>query len=157
LASAIGARRAAQMQLSGERISAETAYQWGLTSEIVPASHILYRCLELANSMAALDPVKRQLFVSLNRRIADQRLESALAIELVEIERGVVTKRASVKQATLNAEPRPKGAGMRFELLARAAGEGLAHRVETIGPSLPMGTPDRGHRMGRGDEPGGLA
>jgi len=41
-------------------------------------------------------------------------------IELVEIERGVVTKRASVKQATLNAEPRPKGAGMRFELLARA-------------------------------------
>lgn len=41
-------------------------------------------------------------------------------IELVEIERGVVTKRAAVKQATLNAEPRPKGAGMRFELLARA-------------------------------------
>jgi enoyl-CoA hydratase len=87
LASAIGARRAAQMQLSGERISAEVAYKWGLTSEIVPASHLLSRCLELANGMTALDPVKRQLFLSLNRRIADERLESALAIELVEIDR----------------------------------------------------------------------
>ena len=50
----------------------------------------------------------------------DGQVSSERAIELIEIERGVVTKRASVKQATLNAEPRPKGAGMRFELLARA-------------------------------------
>ncbi len=50
----------------------------------------------------------------------DGQVSSERAIELIEIERGVVTKRASVKQATLNAEPRPKGAGMRFELLSRA-------------------------------------
>lgn len=87
LAAAIGPRRAAQMQLSGERISAETAYQWGLISEMVPADRILSRCLELAQAMAALDPAKRQLFVTLNRRIADERLDRALEMELAEIDR----------------------------------------------------------------------
>lgn len=42
------------------------------------------------------------------------------AIELLELERGVVTKRATVATATFTAEARPRGAGMRFELLARA-------------------------------------
>lgn len=87
LAAAIGAQRAAQMQLSGERIAAETALQWGLINEVVPAGGILSRCLELANAMAMHDPAKRQLYIALNRRIAGVALNTALAIELVEIDR----------------------------------------------------------------------
>ena len=87
LATAIGARRAAQMQLTGERISAETACRWGLISEIVPASDILPRCLQIAEAIAALDPAKRALYVALNRRISGEALDAALAIELVEIDR----------------------------------------------------------------------
>jgi enoyl-CoA hydratase len=87
LANAIGARRAAQMQLSGERISAQTAFEWGLINEVVPSTDILLRCLELANTFNALDPVKRQILVSLNRQICGVPLAAALAIELVEIDR----------------------------------------------------------------------
>jgi enoyl-CoA hydratase len=87
LANAIGARRAAHMQLSGERISAQTAIQWGLINEIVPTAEILPRCMALAESIASLDPGKRSLFVSLNRRISGMGQDDALALELVEIDR----------------------------------------------------------------------
>ena len=87
LAAAVGARRAAQMQLSGERISAETAYAWGLINEVVPAAQLLPRCLALAQIFAALEPVKRQRFVSLNKRIDGAAREEALAIELVEVDK----------------------------------------------------------------------
>lgn len=87
LAGAIGARRAAQMQLTGERVSAETACRWGIISEVVPAADILTRCLQIAEAMAALDPVKRALYVGLNRRISGEAQDAALAIELVEIDR----------------------------------------------------------------------
>lgn len=86
LASAIGARRAAQMQLTGERISAQTAWQWGLINEIVPSSEILSRCLALANIFAALKPDKRKLFVELNRKISGLDLDTALATEAGVIE-----------------------------------------------------------------------
>lgn len=87
LAGAIGARRAAHMQLTGERVSAETACRWGIVSEVVPAAEILPRCLQMAEAIAALDPAKRQLYVALNRRISGLGLDDALAIELVEIDR----------------------------------------------------------------------
>lgn len=86
LASAIGARRAAQMQLTGERISAETALQWGLINEIVPSPQILPRCLALAAMIAALDPARRQQFVQLNRKVNDLDLDSALAAEATLID-----------------------------------------------------------------------
>jgi enoyl-CoA hydratase len=87
LADAIGARRAAQMQLTGERISAEMACRWGLISEVVPTAEVLPRCLKIAEAIAALDPAKRALYVALNRRISGLGLDEALAIELVEIDR----------------------------------------------------------------------
>lgn len=87
LATAIGARRAAQMQLTGERISAETALQWGLIAELVPSAQLLSRCLALAEGMTALNPEKRASFIALNREIAGMGLDAALARELVEIDR----------------------------------------------------------------------
>jgi enoyl-CoA hydratase len=87
LATAIGARRAAQMQLTGERISAQTAFHWGLISELVPSTELLPRCFALAGGMAALDPEKRAHFIALNRAIAGMGLDTALARELVVIDR----------------------------------------------------------------------
>jgi enoyl-CoA hydratase len=87
LATAIGARRAAQMQLSGERISANKAQQWGLINDVVSSADILPHCIALATAIAGLDPVKRQLYVTLNRRISGAAQDKALAIELVEIDR----------------------------------------------------------------------
>ncbi len=87
LANAIGARRAAQMQLSGERIAAETALQWGLVNEIVATPDLLTRCLEFSQIFAGLDAAKRNAFVALNRSIDGLGLKEALALELVEIDR----------------------------------------------------------------------
>jgi enoyl-CoA hydratase len=87
LATAIGARRAAQMQLSGERIFAETALQWGLINQVVPSAEILSHCLSLATAMAAFDPVKRAALIRLNRRVDTLGRDEALAIEAMEIER----------------------------------------------------------------------
>lgn len=87
LATAIGARRAAHMQLSGDRIVAHTALQWGLINQIVPAAEILSHCLALATAMAALDPAKRGALIRLNRRIDAVGRDEALAIEAIEVER----------------------------------------------------------------------
>lgn len=87
LASAIGARRAAQMQMLGDRIDARTAYEWGLVNEIVPQAQLLSRCLEMAAQLAKLNAGKRERFVQLNRRVSDMALDSALAEELVVVER----------------------------------------------------------------------
>lgn len=86
LASAVGARRAAQLQLSGERISARTALEWGLINEVVPEASLLPRCLQLAELVAGLDPLRRQSFITLNRRIADMALGDALFHEQGEVE-----------------------------------------------------------------------
>lgn len=86
LANAVGARRAAQLQLSGEWISAQTAKEWGLLNEVVSAADLLPRCLALAEQIAGLDPLRRQAFVALNRRVADMALDRALATEQDEIE-----------------------------------------------------------------------
>lgn len=57
-----------------------------------------------------------------NARIEGTQLlpRSGTTFELVELERGIVTKRATVSEATFATEERPRGAGVRFELLARA-------------------------------------
>lgn len=87
LVNAIGARRAAQMQLSGERISAETALHWGLINEMVPADRLVARCMELANAFAALNPEQRAVYTGLNRKVAGGAIEDTLAAELFIIER----------------------------------------------------------------------
>lgn len=85
LASAIGARRAAQMQLSGERIAATTACDWGLANEVHPAESLLSRCLALGELFEGLDPARRERFVAFNRRINDMALDQALVLEEHEV------------------------------------------------------------------------
>jgi enoyl-CoA hydratase len=52
LTSAIGARRARQMMLTGERIDAATALAWGLVNELQPQARLLDRAAQLAAAMA---------------------------------------------------------------------------------------------------------
>lgn len=53
----IGLNRARQMSLTGNFISATTAYEWGLVNEVVPHESLLDRALELARAIAENDPV----------------------------------------------------------------------------------------------------
>lgn len=46
---AIGYERAAEMTLTGDRIDAATAYEWGLVSRVVPHDELLTTANELAN------------------------------------------------------------------------------------------------------------
>lgn len=53
----VGAARAAEMSLTGDRISAETALQWGLVSRVVAPEELLPTARELADRIAANPPV----------------------------------------------------------------------------------------------------
>jgi enoyl-CoA hydratase len=68
LTSAVGARRARQMMLAGERIDAATALAWGLVNELQPQARLLERAAQLAAAMAAraaAQPLAYQLHVEM--------------------------------------------------------------------------------------------
>lgn len=56
LPAAIGARRAAEMTLSGNYIDAPTAAAWGLVNRVVPHDRLLDEAIALASDIAAADP-----------------------------------------------------------------------------------------------------
>jgi enoyl-CoA hydratase len=87
LSSAIGARRAAQMQMSGEFIDAQRAYDWGIVNELVPSEALLARGLELANRIGAYDQDKIRRYVDLNRRLDGLATDEALAAEFTVVDR----------------------------------------------------------------------
>jgi enoyl-CoA hydratase/carnithine racemase len=57
LSRAIGRKRALQMLLSGQPISAETAAEWGLVNSVVPAEQLVPATRELALSIASASPL----------------------------------------------------------------------------------------------------
>jgi enoyl-CoA hydratase len=87
LVSAIGARRAAQLQMTGEHIDAQRAYEWGIVNEIMPAERLFDRCMELADSMAKRVPEGRRRYVLLNRQLEGMQAGEALATELMTVDR----------------------------------------------------------------------
>lgn len=54
---AVGRKRALQMLLTGEVVSAERAADWGLVNEVVPAEQLQDRVDELAGAIAAASPL----------------------------------------------------------------------------------------------------
>ena len=56
LPAAVGARRAAEMTLSGNYIDAPTAAAWGLVNRVVPHDRLLAEAVTLASDIAASDP-----------------------------------------------------------------------------------------------------
>jgi enoyl-CoA hydratase len=57
----VGPARAKEMILTGKRVDTETASQWGLVNEVVPAQGLMNRASELANQIAKNASVAVQL------------------------------------------------------------------------------------------------
>ena len=51
LQQAVGQRRAKQMHFTCKYISAQTAYEWGLVNEVVPADQLMSRTMEIAQDI----------------------------------------------------------------------------------------------------------
>lgn len=79
----IGHARAAEMTLTGDRIDAATALEWGLVSRVVPAEELLGAALELAGRVAANPPHAVRMAKKLLRESGRQSLESLLELSAV--------------------------------------------------------------------------
>ncbi|GAB7002923.1 crotonase/enoyl-CoA hydratase family protein [Nocardioides sp. AN3] len=74
----VGHARAAEMALTGDRISAETALEWGLVSRVVAPEELLPTAREIAERIAANPPVAVRAGKQLLRETAGLTLEQVL-------------------------------------------------------------------------------
>jgi enoyl-CoA hydratase/carnithine racemase len=81
----IGSIRGRYFLMTRQELDAETARQWGVINEIVPAERLLARAYEIAESLAALPPLtSRYTRIALTqklRRIVDEGVGYSLALE----------------------------------------------------------------------------
>lgn len=74
----VGASRAAEMALTGDRVSAQEALQWGLVSHVVSDDVLMQKARELAGRITANPGVTLRLTKRLLREAAHSRLENLL-------------------------------------------------------------------------------
>ncbi|PJE25237.1 MAG: enoyl-CoA hydratase [Mycobacterium sp.] len=77
---AIGFERAAEMTLTGDRVDAATALQWGLVSRVVPHDELLPAAHELAERIAKNPPHALRMAKRLLQESRTGSLESTLAM-----------------------------------------------------------------------------
>lgn len=81
----VGAARAAELTLTGDRIDAETALAWGLVSRVVPPEDLLDTARGLADRIAANPPVAvraaKQLLRESARLTLDEMLDKAADVQ----------------------------------------------------------------------------
>ena len=77
----IGMGRAAQVMLTGERISAQAAQEMGLVTKIVPSETVLRDGLQLAHTLAANAPISMRLVKHVLHQSYDLDLESVMELE----------------------------------------------------------------------------
>ena len=77
---AIGAARAAEMALTGDRVDARTALDWGLVSRVVPSSTLLREARELADRIAVNPPHAVRMAKKLLREAQHQSLDGVLEL-----------------------------------------------------------------------------
>lgn len=77
---AIGYERAAEMTLTGDRIDAATAYEWGLVSRVVPHGELLIAANELATRIAKSPPHTLRMAKRLLQESRTGLLESTLGM-----------------------------------------------------------------------------
>ncbi|KXF74868.1 enoyl-CoA hydratase [Paramesorhizobium deserti] len=81
LSHSIGASNAALMLMTGDPISAEKAFSWGLVSEVVPQRELLVRARAIAETIAARAPIAAET-AKLNLKAAvSMPLEKAIEYE----------------------------------------------------------------------------
>lgn len=76
----IGPARAAEMTLTGDRVDAATARDWGLVSRVVPAEELLKTAAELAGRVAVNPPHAVRMAKKLLRESQHQSLASLLEL-----------------------------------------------------------------------------
>ena len=81
LARLIGRRRALAAMLSGERIPAQTALEWGLVNRVVPREKVLEEAIQWAQQLAGGPPLAMKGILDAVVRGTDADLEQGLAIE----------------------------------------------------------------------------
>ena len=77
----IGMGRAAQVMLTGERISARSAMDMGLITRVLPTEMLMREALEIARSLAANAPISMRLVKQVLHKSYDLDLESVMALE----------------------------------------------------------------------------
>lgn len=80
LTKAIGPARAAEMALTGDRVSAEQAVEWGLVNEIVEPVRLMEAAYDLAERVAKNPPHAIRMAKKLLRESQHQSLESLLEL-----------------------------------------------------------------------------
>jgi len=71
-------KRATQLYMTGERIDAATALEWGIVNEVVPVADVRGRARELAGTLTRKSPLIMRLGRDAMYRIDSMDLESAL-------------------------------------------------------------------------------
>ncbi|SEN19377.1 enoyl-CoA hydratase/isomerase family protein [Lihuaxuella thermophila] len=77
----IGRRRALQLLLSGERISARTALEYGLVNRVVPLAQVREEAFQWAKQLAAGPPIAMKGILDAVMRGTEQSLDEGLKIE----------------------------------------------------------------------------
>ena len=77
----IGTAKALELLLSGRRINAETALNWGLVNHVYPAEQLMEEALKIARDIAAQAPLAVQMCKQLVVRGQDLELETACLLE----------------------------------------------------------------------------
>ena len=77
----IGLGRAQLLNMTGDFIDAQTAYEWGLVEKVVPLEELLEAALGLARTIAARSPVSIGVLRELARTTRDLPLEEGLRRE----------------------------------------------------------------------------
>ena len=86
LSRAVGLNRAKELSLTGNFLSAERAYEWGLVNRIVPSAELMPTCIALAKDMLSAVPESMLASKRLIDRGYDLALGDAMTYE-VEINR----------------------------------------------------------------------
>ena len=76
----VGTSKAAEMVFTGDPISAQEAYQWGLISQLVPHKELRERTMVLARRIAAGPPIAIRLGKMVMQRSMDASLETSLEL-----------------------------------------------------------------------------
>ena len=77
---AVGPARAAEMVLTGDRLDAATALEWGLVSRVVPANRLMIEARALAERVAANPPHAVRMAKKLLREAENQSLDNSLEL-----------------------------------------------------------------------------
>ncbi|WP_028660585.1 crotonase/enoyl-CoA hydratase family protein [Nocardioides insulae] len=77
---AVGAARAAEMALTGDRVDAATALEWGMVSRVVVPEELLGAARELADRVAVNPPQAVRMAKKLLREAQGQSLDTVLSL-----------------------------------------------------------------------------